>query len=80
VASASTSTSESHDDYCITEKTKNPASGPQFREQSIDDVSGRLYRIIKELDNGLLERAQLGLGHSYSRAKVSVFLLHHDLV
>ena len=28
------------------------------------------YRFIKELDGGLLERSQLGLGHSYSRAKV----------
>lgn len=28
-------------------------------------------RYIKELDGGLLERSQLGLGHSYSRAKVN---------
>ena len=30
-----------------------------------------IHRFIKELDGGLLERSQLGLGHSYSRAKVS---------
>lgn len=27
-------------------------------------------RFIKELDGGVAEKAQLGLGHSYSRAKV----------
>jgi nucleolar protein 56 len=43
-----------------------------------DDTSREIIRairqhfskFIKELDNGLLEKAQLGLGHSYSRAKV----------
>lgn len=31
------------------------------------DVCGRF---VKELDGGVAEKAQLGLGHSYSRAKV----------
>jgi nucleolar protein 56 len=29
-----------------------------------------ITKLIKPLDNGNLEKAQLGLGHSYSRAKV----------
>jgi nucleolar protein 56 len=28
------------------------------------------HKLIKQLDDGNLEKAQLGLGHSYSRAKV----------
>ena len=31
-----------------------------------------LCRFVKELDGGVGEKAQLGLGHSYSRAKVRV--------
>lgn len=29
-----------------------------------------IQKMIKALDNGVMEKAQLGLGHSYSRAKV----------
>lgn len=28
------------------------------------------HKLIKPLDSGILEQAQLGLGHAYSRAKV----------
>lgn len=48
-----------------------------------DDVTREVVRgirmhfnkFIKELDGGMLEKAQLGLGHSYSRAKVGLLLL-----
>lgn len=34
-----------------------------------------LVRFVKELDGGVGEKAQLGLGHSYSRAKVQTGVL-----
>ena len=42
-------------------------------ETTLEIVRGIRFhfgKIVKQLDNGGLEKAQLGLGHSYSRAKV----------
>lgn len=35
-------------------------------------------RFVKELDGGVGEKAQLGLGHSYSRAKVRALYFGHN--
>eukprot|EP00953_Heterococcus_sp_UTEX-ZZ885_P003291 2304-Heterococcus_DN1.PRE.1 len=34
-------------------------------------VLTQIVVLVKELDNGMAEKAQLGLGHSYSRSKAS---------
>ena len=36
------------------------------------------HKFVKQLDNGGLEKAQLGLGHSYSRAKVKFNVNRQD--
>lgn len=37
-------------------------------------------KLISQMDNGLLEKAQLGLGHSYSRAKVQFNVNRSDVM
>lgn len=44
----------------------------EVTREVIRGIRMHFNRFIKELDNGMLEKAQLGLGHSYSRAKVCV--------
>lgn len=36
-------------------------------------IRNHFIKFVKPLAGGLLEQAQLGLGHSYSRSKVSIF-------
>ncbi|KAF8390613.1 hypothetical protein HHK36_025140 [Tetracentron sinense] len=54
----------------IFEVTKIPCQSNEFVLELIRGVRLHFDRFIKDLKPGDLEKAQLGLGHSYSRAKV----------
>ncbi|XP_050223917.1 nucleolar protein 56-like isoform X1 [Mercurialis annua] len=54
----------------IFEVTKIPCQSNEFVLEIIRGVRLHFERFIKDLKPGDLEKAQLGLGHSYSRAKV----------
>ncbi|KAL1204821.1 putative nucleolar protein 5-1 [Cardamine amara subsp. amara] len=55
---------------CIFEATKIPCQSNEFIHELIRGVRQHFDRFIKDLKPGDLEKAQLGLAHSYSRAKV----------
>ncbi|KAJ9140190.1 hypothetical protein P3X46_030866 [Hevea brasiliensis] len=54
----------------IFEVTKIPCQSNEFVLELLRGVRLHFERFIKDLKPGDLEKAQLGLGHSYSRAKV----------
>ncbi|KAJ6882447.1 nucleolar protein 56-like [Populus alba x Populus x berolinensis] len=54
----------------IFEVTKIPCQSNEFVHELLRGVRLHFERFIKDLKSGDLEKAQLGLGHSYSRAKV----------
>ncbi|XP_010250780.1 PREDICTED: nucleolar protein 56-like [Nelumbo nucifera] len=54
----------------ISEITKIPCQSNEFVLELLRSVRLHFDRFIKDLKPGDLEKAQLGLGHSYSRAKV----------
>ncbi|CAI0446379.1 unnamed protein product [Linum tenue] len=54
----------------IFEVTKIPCESNEFIHELLRGVRLHFDRFIKDLKPGDLEKAQLGLGHSYSRAKV----------
>ncbi|KAI4336292.1 hypothetical protein L6164_014836 [Bauhinia variegata] len=54
----------------ISEVTKIPCQSNEFVNELLRGVRLHFDRFIKDLKPGDLEKAQLGLGHSYSRAKV----------
>ncbi|CAI0548170.1 unnamed protein product [Linum tenue] len=54
----------------ISEVTKIPCQSNEFVLELLRGVRLHFDRFIKDLKPGDLEKAQLGLGHSYSRAKV----------
>ncbi|KAL5543977.1 hypothetical protein UlMin_007761 [Ulmus minor] len=54
----------------IFETTKIPCQSNEFVLELLRGVRLHFDRFIKDLKPGDLEKAQLGLGHSYSRAKV----------
>lgn len=54
----------------ISETLGVPCKSDETTREIIRGIRTHYSQYIKELDGGLLERAQLGLGHSYSRAKV----------
>lgn len=54
----------------ILESTKIPCQSNEFVLELLRGVRLHFDRFIKDLKPGDLEKAQLGLGHSYSRAKV----------
>ncbi|KAJ6374466.1 hypothetical protein OIU78_030059 [Salix suchowensis] len=54
----------------IFEVTKIPCQSNDFVHEILRGVRLHFERFIKDLKPGDLEKAQLGLGHSYSRAKV----------
>lgn len=54
----------------IFEDTKIPCQSNEFVLELLRGVRLHFERFIKDLKPGDLEKAQLGLGHSYSRAKV----------
>ncbi|PIA51257.1 hypothetical protein AQUCO_01100239v1 [Aquilegia coerulea] len=54
----------------INEETKIPCQSNEFVLELLRGVRLHFERFIKELKPSDLEKAQLGLGHSYSRAKV----------
>ncbi|KAJ4961642.1 hypothetical protein NE237_021552 [Protea cynaroides] len=54
----------------IFEETKIPCQSNEFVLELQRGVRLHFDRFIKDLKSGDLEKAQLGLGHSYSRAKV----------
>ncbi|CAA7051859.1 unnamed protein product [Microthlaspi erraticum] len=55
---------------CIFEATKIPCESNDFVHELLRGVRQHFDRFIKDLKPGDLEKAQLGLAHSYSRAKV----------
>ncbi|GMH25150.1 hypothetical protein Nepgr_026993 [Nepenthes gracilis] len=54
----------------ISEETKIPCRSNEFVLELLRGVRLHFERFIKDLKPGDLEKSQLGLGHSYSRAKV----------
>ncbi|KAI4343633.1 hypothetical protein L6164_010961 [Bauhinia variegata] len=54
----------------VSEVTKIPCQSNEFVNELLRGVRLHFDRFIKDLKPGDLEKAQLGLGHSYSRAKV----------
>ncbi|XP_059641083.1 nucleolar protein 56-like [Cornus florida] len=54
----------------IYEVTKIPCQSNEFVLELLRGVRLHFYRYIKNMKSDDLEKAQLGLGHSYSRAKV----------
>ncbi|KAF5730937.1 putative nucleolar protein nop56 [Tripterygium wilfordii] len=54
----------------ISEATKIPCQSNEFVLELLRGVRLHFDRFLKDLKPGDLEKAQLGLGHSYSRAKV----------
>ncbi|XP_022135070.1 nucleolar protein 56-like [Momordica charantia] len=54
----------------IFEETKIPCQSNEFVLELLRGVRLHFDKFIKDLKSGDLEKAQLGLGHSYSRAKV----------
>uniref|UniRef100_A0A7N0UZ57 Nucleolar protein 56 n=1 Tax=Kalanchoe fedtschenkoi TaxID=63787 RepID=A0A7N0UZ57_KALFE len=54
----------------ISEETKIPCQSNEFVLELLRGVRFHFDRFLKDLKPGDLEKAQLGLGHSYSRAKV----------
>ncbi|XP_010465064.1 PREDICTED: nucleolar protein 56-like [Camelina sativa] len=55
---------------CIFEATNIPCQSNEFIHELLRGVRQHFDRFIKDLKPGDLEKAQLGLAHSYSRAKV----------
>ncbi|CAH2044949.1 unnamed protein product [Thlaspi arvense] len=55
---------------CIFEATKIPCQSNEFVHELLRGVRQHFHRFINDLRPGDLEKAQLGLAHSYSRAKV----------
>lgn len=54
----------------IQETLSFPCKSDESTREVLRGVRLHFHKYVKELDGGLLERSQLGLGHSYSRAKV----------
>ncbi|OQR97900.1 nucleolar protein Nop56 [Achlya hypogyna] len=54
----------------LSDSLKVPCNTNETSLEVLRGVRLHFAKIIKELDNGNLAKAQLGLGHSYSRAKV----------
>lgn len=54
----------------ISELTKIPCQSNKFVDELLRGVREHFDRFVSDLKSGDLEKAQLGLGHSYSRAKV----------
>ncbi|XP_027335329.1 nucleolar protein 56-like isoform X2 [Abrus precatorius] len=54
----------------ISEVTKIPCQSNEFVSELLRGVRFHFDRFVSDLKSGDLEKAQLGLGHSYSRAKV----------
>ncbi|KAK1407184.1 hypothetical protein QVD17_38797 [Tagetes erecta] len=62
----------------IYEETKIPCQSNEFVLELIRGVRLHFDRFIENLKPGDLEKAQLGLGHSYSRAKVKFNVNRND--
>lgn len=54
----------------ISDELKAPVNSNETSIEILRGVRFHFSKFVKELDNGNLAKAQLGLGHSYSRAKV----------
>lgn len=54
----------------IQEELSFPCKSDEATREVLRGIRLHFNKYIKELDGGLLEKSQLGLGHSYSRAKV----------
>ena len=55
-----------------------PCKCEDITRELIRGIRNHFHRFVKELDNGNQERAQLGLGHSYSRCKVKFNVNRND--
>ncbi|KAM7253969.1 hypothetical protein ACFE04_027978 [Oxalis oulophora] len=62
----------------ILESTKIPCQSNEFVLELLRGVRLHFDRFIKDLKPGDIEKAQLGLGHSYSRAKVKFNVNRND--
>ena len=55
-----------------------PCKCEEITKELLRGVRNHFHRFVKELDGGNQERAQLGLGHSYSRCKVKFNVNRND--
>lgn len=55
---------------CVSDQMSVPCNTNEVTMEIVRGIRLHFGKIVKQLDNGGLEKAQLGLGHSYSRAKV----------
>ncbi|GBG25967.1 Nucleolar protein 58 [Hondaea fermentalgiana] len=62
----------------IREETGIPCKADETVQELLRGVRTHLARYVKQLDGGASEKAQLGLGHSYSRAKVKFNVNRQD--
>jgi len=62
----------------IKEATGVPCQSNDTVNELLRGVRLHLHRLVKNLDGGASEKAQLGLGHSYSRAKVKFNVNRQD--
>ncbi|CAM9371557.1 unnamed protein product, partial [Hapterophycus canaliculatus] len=56
----------------IQDRLDFPCRSDETVKEIIRGIRVHFHRFVKELDGGVGEKAQLGLGHSYSRAKVKM--------
>lgn len=56
----------------IQENLSIPCRSDETVREIIRGIRFHFVKFVKPLDGGLLEQAQLGLGHAYSRSKVSL--------
>ncbi|DBA03454.1 TPA: hypothetical protein N0F65_002862 [Lagenidium giganteum] len=54
----------------ISDALSTPCNSNETTNELVRGIRMHFSKFVKELDNGNLAKAQLGLGHSYSRAKV----------
>merc|ERR1740130_736227 len=62
----------------IQEATKFPCKSNETVLELLRGVRLHFPKFVKALDNGGIEKAQLGLGHSYSRSKVKFNVNRQD--
>ena len=62
----------------IQEETRFPCRCDEISRELLRGIRNHFHRFVKELDGGNQERAQLGLGHSYSRCKVKFNVNRND--
>lgn len=61
----------------IQENLSIPCRSDETVRELLRGIRLHFTKFVKPLDGGLLEQAQLGLGHAYSRSKVPLHLPVH---